>query len=58
MFIGSMSEERNRGPMSILQVMCVAFSLANTNLNKLVCVHLKDRYVFCVHVGDKEHPGA
>lgn len=53
-----MPEERNRGPTSKLQVMCVVFSLANTNLNKLVCVYLKGRYVCCVHVGDKEHPGA
>lgn len=57
-FIGSMPEERNRGPMSILQVMCVVFSLANRNLNKLICVHLKGRCVCCVLVGDKEHPRA
>lgn len=44
--------------MSILQVMCVLFSLANTNWNELVCVHLKGRCVSCVHVGDKEHPRA
>lgn len=57
MLICSMPERRNRGPASTLQVMCVVFSLANTDLSNCEWVGL------CtlggkVHVGDREHPGA
>lgn len=62
MFICSMPKSSDRGPTSVLQVMCVLYFLwqiqISATVNKLVCVDLEGRSMCCVHVGDKEHPWA